>query len=362
MQVRQLNFSAGPSRLPESVIEKVSDSLMCYGNSGVGILELGHRTKYFQRIIDEIKDKLVEFLLIPNSHDILLMTGGATAQFSAVPMNLGITGKKAGYIISGHWANLASKEAERWTEVEVSGSSEALKFKKLPDYNQSSEELFSYVHFTSNNTIYGTQYLSEPNVSGCPLVCDASSDILSRKIDITKYGLIYAGAQKNLGIPGVTLVIVNKEILKEVKNKVPKILDYNTYTESNSLYNTPPVTSIYVMLEVLRWISEMGGLKEIEQRNQEKSKILYDFLDASSHFEPYVTKENKQYRSKMNVVFSLKDLVNEKALLEKLKEEGIIGLEGHRSVGGFRASLYNAISVSEVKLLVDCLKDFELEL
>lgn len=360
MQSRQLNFSPGPSRLPESVIERISDHLMVYGNSGVGILELGHRTKYFQNILDEIKEKIRTFLNIPSTYDILFMTGGATAQFSAVPMNVSFPETPAGYIISGHWAKAAMQEAQKWTAVEIMGSSESLGFRKLPDLRTDYTDL-SYLHFTSNNTIYGTQYSVEPYIEGVPLVCDASSDILSKKIDITKYSLIYAGAQKNLGIPGVTIVIVDTEFVPSHTKQIPKILDYQTYITSHSLYNTPPVLSIYTMLEVLRWIENMGGVHVIEQRNAEKSQILYDFLDTSELFEAYIDKTNQKDRSKMNVVFTLRDTSREFALLSKFKEEGIIGLEGHRSIGGFRASLYNAISVSEVTFLVDCLRDFESE-
>ncbi len=363
MLTRKLNFSAGPSKLPEPVLSVLRDLIFEYQTSGVGICELGHRTSFFQEVVAEAKSLFSELLGLSSDYDVLFMTGGATAQFSAVPLNLLTDGqKKAGYIISGHWSKAALDEAKKFGTAISVCSSEEIGFRKIPELISLPSEL-SYLHYTSNNTIFGTQFEIEPSASDIPLVCDASSDILSKKIDISKYSLIYAGAQKNLGTPGVTIVILKKDLVSksasQAKNIIPKILDYQTYIEHNSLYNTPSVFPIFSVLETLKWIKNNGGVSGIEQRNYEKSKLLYDFLDNSKLYEPYVSSENQTSRSRMNVVFNLKDRTIEKDCLATLKSAGIIGLEGHRSVGGFRVSLYNAIEVSEVKTLIECLGKFE---
>lgn len=364
MPTRKLNFSAGPSKLPEQVLLKLNSQMMEYQSSGVGICELGHRTSYFQDVINEAKALFTELLGLSDAYDVMFMTGGATAQFSAIPLNL-VTDKqnKAGYIISGHWSKAALEEANKYCSAISLCSTEDFGFRKLPELSIIPKDL-SYVHYTSNNTIFGTQFETEPEVAGLPLICDASSDILSRKIDISKYSLIYAGAQKNLGTPGVTIVIIKKELLlnsnNQLRNSIPKILDYQTYLNNNSLYNTPPVFPIFSVLETLKWIKNNGKLSEIEEKNSQKASLIYHFLDNSRIYEPYISRENQTSRSRMNVVFNLKDRTLEKECHDYLKSAGILGLEGHRSVGGFRASLYNAIEISEVKTLIECLGKFEL--
>lgn len=358
MNARQLNFTAGPSKLPEPVLRAVEQNILTFQKSGVGISELGHRTKYFEEIVNSSKELFRKLLGLNDAFDILFMTGGATAQFSAVPLNLIKKDFKAAYIISGHWAKAAMTEAKKFGDVLNIGSTEHLGFSKIPDYQIPNDKL-SYVHFTSNNTIYGTQFQDDPDTGVVPLVCDASSDILSRKIDPEKYTIIYAGAQKNLGTPGVTVVIINKNKFDQASNNMPKILDYKTYLDSNSLYNTPPVLPIYMLHETLKYIEAEGGMPEMEKRNTEKASLLYSFLDKSELYEPYVKIENQNSRSKMNVVFTLRDSSKDKELSAYLKENGILGLEGHRSIGGFRASLYNAINLSEVKFLVNALEEFE---
>ncbi len=361
MKQRKINFSAGPSKLPLPVLQSINESLLTYKDSGVGICELGHRTKYFQEIVDETKALIRELIELPAHYEILFMTGGASQQFSAVPLNIlgrSQASEQAGYLISGHWAKAAYTEARKFSNVVEVGTSEESGFCKIPAVNSELKNL-KYVHYTSNNTIFGTQFPSEPETGNIPLVCDASSDILSRKIDISKYSLIYAGAQKNLGTPGVTIVILDPSINLEKSDSIPKMIDYQTYIASGSLYNTPPVLPIYATLESLRWIKSIGGLSAIEKRNEVKAKKLYDFIDQSQLFHPFVSAVEGSSRSKMNVVFSIEDKNFEEDLLTRLKNEGILGLAGHRSVGGFRASLYNAIEESEVDKLIAVLQDFE---
>ena len=356
--MRQINFSAGPAALPLSVLKQLQDSILEYDGSGVGICELGHRTKLFESIILEAKSLIVELLGISGNYEVLFMTGGGTAQFSAVPLNFIKEGQVGGYVVSGHWAKAAFEEASRISNAISLGSSEDIGYRKLPTIGTLPSNL-SYLHYTSNNTIYGTQRQDCPKAKDVPIVCDMSSDFLSRPFDISKYALVYAAAQKLLGITGVTVVVVNKDQLPDLPVQLPKVLDYKAYIASNSRYNTPPVVSIFSVLLMLRWIKAEGGLMAMDRRNTAKAKLLYDFLDKSSLFIPYVEKANEHDRSKMNVVFNLKDSTKESRLFETLKKQGIMGTEGYRTVGGCRVSLYNPVEISDVEALVVALENFE---
>ncbi|HMO18933.1 MAG TPA: 3-phosphoserine/phosphohydroxythreonine transaminase [Oligoflexia bacterium] len=359
--MRVHNFSGGPSTLPEEVLQRCKESVLEFEAEGMGIFELGHRSKAFSRILDEIKSDLKELLEIPDSHEILFCTGGASLQFSMIPLNLGslesreVSGNY--YLLSGHWAKAAMAEALSIAGASVAGSSEENGFRILPDVTEDIS-CASYLHFTSNNTIYGTQLRGEPSgvPVSVPLLCDASSDILSRPIDVSKYGLIYAGAQKNMGTAGVTLVIIRRDLIKKKRSGVPVLLQYETYRESDSLYNTPPVSAIIVMREMLKWTRKQGTLEEIGRISERKSKMLYDFIDSSDFYQGFADSAS---RSCMNITFNLVDRVFEERFLSFMNSHGVVGLSGHRSVEGFRASLYNSVSEEKVKILVELMREFE---
>jgi phosphoserine aminotransferase len=353
--MRKRNFSAGPSCLPLEVLERVQESVLDFQNSGTGLFETGHRTKVFESCLEETKDSLKKLLGLTSEYEILFTTGGGSLQFSMIPLNLGVDSLDNYYLVSGSWSKAAIKEAQQLSNGKVAGSSEENGFRSVPEVTVDVSN-GAYLHFTSNNTIYGTQFQKEPDSKGIPLICDASSDILSRPLDIEKYSMIYGGAQKNLGPAGVTLVILKKEMIKEVESKVPKLLQYKTYLGSNSLYNTPPVSSILVVREMLAWIERQGGVEVMSERNKAKAKLVYDLLDTSSLYLPYADPSS---RSLMNATFTLRDTSLESALVSYLEEENCLGLKGHRSVGGFRVSLYNAITLNEVRELVDVLRAFE---
>lgn len=353
--MRTRNFAAGPSCLPLPVLETLKDSILDFEGEGVGLFELPHRGKKFDSCMDEIKSSLHDLLDIPSSYEILLTTGGASLQFSMIPLNLSHEGRENYYLLSGSWSKAALKEAEEVSHAKVAGSSEVDGFRVLPEVTADISDA-SYLHYTSNNTIYGTQFEDLPQVKGIPLVCDASSDILSRPISVKDHALIYAGAQKNLGTPGVTLVLLNKDLLSDSLKGVPKLLRYQTYIENNSLYNTAPVSSILVLREMLKWLQKSGGLDQIHATNKEKASRLYQVLDESSLYVPYA---EKTARSLMNITFTVSRPELEDDLVSFLKKENCIGLKGHRSVGGFRASLYNAITLEEVDVLCSALTHFE---
>jgi len=354
MKKRALNFNPGPAHLPVEVLNALGDSIFIYQNSCMGVLELSHRSLHFTEILKTLKKDLRKLLSIPDQYSILFTTGGATNQFSMVPMNLLSEGQTADYILSGSWAEKAYEEAQKFGNVQIAASSKDRNFSYIPTEVKNSSDS-AYLHFTSNNTLYGTQFKTEPE-TGAVLVCDASSDILSRKIDVAKYGLIYAGAQKNLGPAGVTLVIIRKDLLKRSSEKLPVMMNYNTYANSSSLYNTPPVFAIYVVGEVLKWIKREGGLAVIEKRNEDKAKILYDMIDSTDF---YLGTAEKSSRSIMNVTFRLPNEELEKKFLQEAEANHFVGLPGHRSVGGVRASIYNAFPVEGVEKLVEFMKRFK---
>jgi phosphoserine aminotransferase len=357
---RKYNLSAGPAVLPLSVLEQAKQDLISYTDlngksSGIGILEMSHRSSLFDEIITSAQNSFKTLLKLPSNYKILFCTGGATQQFSMVPLNLAIKDKPANYIITGEWAKKALEEASRFVTTHVAASSESSKFKELTsEYNFSKES--SYVHFTSNNTLYGTQFKVEPECKGHVLICDASSDLMHKPIDINKYGLIYAGAQKNLGAVGVTIVIIREDLLDRVPSNLALNLDYKIFAKNHSLYNTAPTFSIYLVAKVLKWIEDTGGLEQRHQHNLDKAKLLYDYIDQSQIYYGYADKKD---RSLMNLTFRIRNESLEKDFLRLAEEQGFSGLTGHRSVGGMRASLYNAFPIEGVVALIDFMKNFE---
>lgn len=360
MTSRIWNFSAGPAVLPESVLEEAKDNLLSLGSTGIGICEHSHRGKPFMAVAAEAEALCRELAGIPDDYAVLFLQGGASLQFSMVPMNFLTPDRTADYLVTGMWSEKAVKEAKPWGKVHSACSSKDQNFSYIPDVATYSDSPV-YVHFTSNNTIFGTQFRSEPQ--GLPkdafLVCDASSDIFSRPIDIRKYGLIYAGAQKNLGPSGVTLVIVRKDLVEAGNKSLATMLQYRTHAENESMYNTPPTFGIYLMMLVFRWIRQQGGLAAMEQRNEAKAKVLYDYLDLSALFKATARPDS---RSRMNVTFVTGNEERDNAFVKKAEAAGFSGLKGHRSVGGMRASIYNAFPVEGVHALVQFLKDFEASL
>lgn len=348
------NFNAGPSVLPKSVFEEASRAVLNFNNSGLSILEIGHRTPLFQPVMDEARALVKELMNLDEDHEVLFLHGGATTQFMQVPMNLLNENAIAAYTETGTWANKAIKEARLFGHVEIAGSSRDSNYTHMP-VNLAVSPTSRYLHITTNETIAGTQWHRIPYDCGVPLVADMSSDIFSRVLDFNKFDLIYAGAQKNMGAAGVNLVVVNRNILGQVNRTIPSILDYRNHIREGSMLNTPPVFAVYVALLTLRWIREQGGVKEMERRNEEKSALFYSTLDALPLFRAPVARED---RSRMNAVFLIDDPALEKEFLDCCRREGMIGVKGHRSVGGFRVSMYNALTLDSVKALTGLMKDF----
>ncbi|HEV7783159.1 MAG TPA: 3-phosphoserine/phosphohydroxythreonine transaminase [Chitinophagaceae bacterium] len=348
------NFNAGPSVLPKEVFEEASRSVLNFNDTGLSILEIGHRTSLFQPVLDEARALIRELMGLGNNHEVLFLHGGATTQFMQVPMNLLNENEVAAYTETGAWAGKAIKEAKLFGHVEVVGSSAKDNFTSIPK-NISVTPTAAYLHITTNETITGSQWHQLPYDCGVPLVADMSSDILSRQLDFNKFGLIYAGAQKNMGAAGVNLVVVNKNILGNVTRALPTILDYRTHIREGSMLNTPPVFAIYVAMLTLRWLKNKGGVAAIEKENDAKAKLFYDTLDSLPVFKGIVAKED---RSKMNAVFIMEDPALEKEFMETCKANGMVGVKGHRSVGGFRVSMYNALPLESVKALTILMKDF----
>lgn len=357
LEERAINFGAGPSQLPEPVLSQTKEDLFNFSASGTGIFEISHRNKTFLALQEECQENLRQLLKIGSDYSILFTTGGATQQFSMVPMNLLKKLCSADYILTDHWSEMALAEARKIGEANVAASSKEQNYRTIPNDFKFNDKAI-YCHFTSNNTIYGTQYQNEPP-SKAPLICDASSDLLSRRIDVNKYGLIYAGAQKNLGVAGVCIVIIKDGLLKETDPSLPVLLDYQTYIKHNSSYNTPPVFAIYILNLVLKWLKESGGLEEIEKTNRAKAQKLYDYIDQSESYQGVAA---SPYRSITNVTFRISSdregRLEQQFIKESLKN-GLIGLKGHRLVGGLRASLYNAISEQHVSKLISFMQEFE---
>jgi len=355
--MKKHNFNAGPSILPRVAVEASANAILDLNGIGLSLLEISHRSKDFQAIIDEAVALFKEVMNIPDGYQVLFLGGGASLQFAMVPMNL--MGKKAAYLETGVWAKKAVKEAKllNYGDVEVVASSADTTFNYIPKGWTIPQDA-DYFHITTNNTIYGTEIHKDFN-SPVPLVADMSSDILSRPVDVSKYALIYGGAQKNLGPAGVTFVIVREDVLGKVNRTIPTMLDYRTHIAEGSMFNTPPVLPIFTLKETLKWIKSLGGVKEIQKMNIAKADLLYNAIDNSRMFKGTVT--NKEDRSLMNICFVMQDQFKEleDEFMKFAQAKGMIGIKGHRSVGGYRASCYNALPIESVQALVDCMKEFE---
>lgn len=356
---RVYNFSAGPSMLPVEVLEKVQKDLLNYEGSGQSVMEMSHRSKEYQKIIDDAEADLRELMHIPDNYKVLFVQGGGTLQFAMVPLNLLRNSKKADYVLTGTWAKKAYKEACKYGDIRVIASSEDDKFTWVPKITKEDvREDADYAYITTNNTIYGTKYNYIPETGNVPLVADMSSNILSEEIDVSRFGMIWAGAQKNVGPAGVTIIIVREDLIGFAGAEVPTYLDYKIHADNGSMYNTPPCFSIYVAGEVFKYLKSIGGIAEMERRNREKAQMLYDFIDSSRLFRCPVAKED---RSLMNVVFVTGDAELDKKFIALAKENGMINLSGHRSIGGMRASIYNAMPKEGVAALADFMRKFEEE-
>jgi phosphoserine aminotransferase len=359
MSKRIFNFSAGPAVLPEPVLRKAQEAVWDVAGSGIGIMEHSHRGKVFDRIRDEAEQACRDLAGIPDNYRVLFLQGGASLQFSMVPMNLLPPDRTADYLLTGVWAQKAVKEAKiLGAKVHLAASSEGTNFDRIPKASEIKySERPAYVHLTTNNTIYGTQWRSEPAVpAGVPLVADTSSDMYSRPIDVSRYGLIYAGAQKNLGPSGVVLVIVRDDLVEAGPKTLPTMLQYRTHAAEKSLYNTPPTFGIYVMGEVFKWIQSEGGLKGVAEHNESKARLLYDYIDQSDFFRGTAQLDS---RSRMNICFRAPTEELENKFVAEATKRGLDGLKGHRSVGGMRASVYNACPRAAVEALVAFMKEFE---
>jgi len=351
---RIFNFSAGPAMLPAEVLSRAGDEMLDWHGSGMSVMEMSHRGKEFIGIAAEAEKDLRELLAIPASYKVLFLAGGATLQFAQVPLNL-LAGKgKADYVATGEWSNKAIKEARSFCDVHIAASSEDKKFTYAPKKWDVRKDA-AYVHFCSNETIGGVEYHSVPP-SPVPIVADASSHFMSRAIDVSRYGLIYAGAQKNVGPAGLTIVIVREDFIGSAEKHTPSVMDYKQQAEAESMLNTPPTYSMYIAGLVFKWLKALGGVAEIERRNIAKAKLLYDFLDSTKFYGNPVAKED---RSRMNVPFTLRDAKLDEEFLKGASKAGMVQLKGHRSVGGMRASIYNAMPIEGVQRLVEYMKEFE---
>jgi len=347
------NFNAGPSILPSEVFEQASKAILDFNDTGLSILEIGHRTSLFQQVVDEALATVRELMNLDSDHEVLFLHGGASTQFFQVPMNLLNEDQTAAYLDAGVWGKKAIKEAKLYGKVDVVASSKDRNYTYIPK-NYTIPGNAAYFHYTTNNTIEGTQMHAIPETS-VPLIADMSSDILSRVMDFNRFELIYAGAQKNIGAAGVNMVIVRKDILGKVNRALPSMMDYREHIAAGSLLNTPPVFAIYVCMLTLRWLKAQGGVPAIEAINDKKASLLYDTLDKLPIFRPTVVKED---RSKMNVVFVMDDPAQEQEFQAVCKANGMVGVKGHRSVGGFRVSLYNAMPLESVQVLTELMNDF----
>ncbi|RHG12673.1 3-phosphoserine/phosphohydroxythreonine transaminase [Tyzzerella nexilis] len=356
---RVYNFSAGPAVLPESVLKSAAEEMLDYKGCGMSVMEMSHRSKAFEEIIKTAESDLRELMHIPDNYKVLFLQGGASQQFAMIPMNL-MKNKVADYIVTGQWAKKAYQEAAKYGKVNKIASSEDKTFSYIPDCSDLPiSEDADYVYICENNTIYGTKFKELPNTKGKTLVADVSSCFLSEPVDVSKYGIIYGGVQKNIGPAGVVIVIIREDLITEdVLPGTPTMLTYKTHADADSLYNTPPAYGIYICRKVFQWLKEMGGLEAMKERNERKAKILYDFLDQSKLFKGTVEKKD---RSLMNVPFVTGSDELDAKFVKEAKAAGLENLKGHRSVGGMRASIYNAMPEEGVQALVDFMKKFEEE-
>ncbi|XP_020913208.1 phosphoserine aminotransferase [Exaiptasia diaphana] len=355
---KTINFAPGPAKLPEEVLLQAQKELLNYGNLGISVMEMSHRSAEFAKIANDAENDLRELLDIPDNYKVLFLQGGGTGQFSAIPLNLMKEGGSADYICTGAWSAKAAKEAEKYGKVNRVLPKLDL-YNRIPSQSEwNLDPNASYVYYCDNETVHGVEFDFIPETNGVPIVCDMSSNILTRPVDISKFGVIYAGAQKNIGCAGVTLVIVREDLLGRASPQCPIVFDYKVQAGNNSMYNTPPTYSIYLMGLVFKWIKKLGGLQELNQRSYIKSTMIYDIIDSSQGF--YSGKVNKDARSRMNVTLRIKDgnEEQEKEFVTKAAEQGMIQLKGHRSVGGIRISLYNAITLEETKTLAQFMRDF----
>ena len=356
---RIFNFSAGPAVLPESVLERAASEISNYNGSGMSVMEMSHRSSQFITIFDSVKEKLKKALNVPDTHSILFLQGGASMQFSMVPMNLMGKSKTADYAVTGSFASTATKEAAKYGKVNIAASTEACGHTKIPGQNElilDSEA--AYFYYCANNTIYGTEWQYVPDTGAVPVVCDMSSNILSREIDVSKYGLMFAGAQKNMAPAGLTVAIIDNKLAGNEPENVPLMLSYKRMIDKDSMYNTPPCWSIYILGLVLDWMEEEGGIRGMLQLREERSRLLYDFLDNSRLFRGCAERDA---RSGMNITFRTENDALDAEFIKTASSQGFLNLKGHRIAGGMRASCYNAMPVEGVKALIELMKKFEVD-
>ena len=353
------NFSAGPSVLPEPVLRRAAEEMLNYGGSGMSVMEMSHRSSEFLEIFDGVKARLKAALSVPDSHEILFLQGGASMQFSMIPLNLTREGESADYAVTGHFAKAAAQEAERYCRVNVAASGEAENFTRIPRQEELRlDPQAKYFYYCANNTIFGTAWPYVPDTGDVPLCCDMSSEILSRPVDVGRYGLIFAGAQKNMAPAGLTVVILDRRLAGRERDITPLMLSYDRMIRKDSMYNTPPCYNIYLLGLVLDWLEAQGGVRGMEEQKRRKSGLLYEFLDESRLFRPCAQRE---CRSEMNVTFRTGDADLDGEFVKFAKSRGLLNLKGHRVAGGMRASLYNAMPMEGVERLVSTLKEFEVQ-
>ena len=357
--MRVYNFSAGPSMLPLEVLERVKRGITDYNGTGMSVMEMSHRSKPYEAINAEAEALIRELMEIPDDYDVLFVQGGATNQFSAVPLNLGTKKRKADYVVTGNFSQKAFEEGSRFVDAAVAASSADRNFTYIPELNKRSfRKDADFVHICYNNTIFGTRYSCPPDTGDIPLVCDMSSMILSQTVNVKDFALIYAGAQKNIGPAGVTLVIVKHELTNSPDDKCPVMLRYDNQVKNKSLYNTPPCFATYVVMEVLRYLKERGGISQMQKVNERKAKMLYEYIDSSGF---YVNSVEKKYRSLMNVPFVTPDKELDERFVKQAAECGLVSLKGHRLVGGMRASIYNAMPEEGIDALIAFMEKFKKE-
>lgn len=358
--MRVYNFAAGPAALPEEVLKRAADELVEYGTDGMSVMEMSHRSKMYLAIYEKVDASIRRVMNIPDNYKVLYLQGGATLQFSAIPMNLMKPEKNsADYALSGNFSKKAYKEAKKYGDARVAGSTENVGFARIPQQNELTiNPDAAYFHYCMNNTVYGSKWNYVPETGDVPLVCDMSSCILSEPVDVSKFGVIYAGAQKNMGPSGLTVVIVRNDLLTGSMPFTPTVMDWKTLAEKDSMYNTPSCYGIYFLGLVLDWIESIGGLEAMKKRNEEKAKLLYDALDKSSFYKTFVEPE---YRSMMNVTFNTGDADLDAKFVKEAAARGIVNIKGYRDLGGMRASIYNAVTLDAVKALTEFMSDFEKE-
>lgn len=355
---RAYNFNAGPSALPHEVLVKAQQELLNFRETGMSVMELSHRSKQYEEVHNEAQSLLKELLDIPEDYEVLFLQGGASLQFSMIPMNFLTEGKTANYVLTGSWSEKALKEAKLVGETSIGASTKDTNYSRIPSIEEiSTSTSDAYLHITSNNTIFGTQWNQFPLLENGHLIADMSSDILSKPLKIDQFSLIYAGAQKNLGPSGVTVVIIKKDLLARSKENIPTLLRYDTHASSNSLFHTPPTFSIYMLANVLNWVKSNGGVQKISEANNAKAAMIYDAIDKSNEF--YIGHAEKDSRSNMNITFNLQSEELSKKFLQEAKDLGFVGLNGHRSVGGCRASIYNAVPYVACEKLRDFMQTFK---